>query len=282
VRIIAAADGRRKAFDFRNPVAARTMPPMKVKLPRFRRASGVILFLAVSVAITGCGGASPHRGRFPFSQMEKPPKRLKAAESEVMEIVMVHPASAGAPTRAELRQLRPGDVVTFHMSHDEAWAFLRKGTIQKLPYDLMRYGHLALVVPDPAKTRPSQDYRLLQIAMKQAVNAKDGLDYLNDKSFHVFRPPAGSVDVAKLHEFSRRAVESAGDKKKAYDYSGALGVVNAPWQPDCVEDIGREYTCSTLVVAGLHYSGFKLDAVHRRGRFDVVTPRQVVESRGTR
>ena len=45
-------------------------------------------------------------------------------------------------------------------------------------------------------------------------------------------------------------------------------------------EIGTEYTCTTLVVAGLHYSGFRLDSTWRGGLLDIVTPRQVVESWG--
>jgi hypothetical protein len=199
-----------------------------------------------------------------------------------MAVVQYHDAAEGPPTAAMLATLRPGDVVAFHMSHEEAWSAMRRTGVQKLPYELFRYGHIGLVVPDPGKKRPDGKPHLLQVAMKQAVNAKDDLGYLNDKSWTVYRPPYGSVDVARLHEFTRKVIETAGDPKEAYDYSGALGISNAPWQPDRLEDIGKEYSCATLVVAGLHYAGYDLDAVHRHGWLDVVTPRQVVESYGSR
>ncbi len=211
--------------------------------------------------------------------MERPPHRLPSSKSAAMEVVMTHDAAAGAPDRATLERLQAGDVVAFHMSHREAWSYLRKAKIQKLPYDLCRFGHIALVVPDPDRTDAAGGPKLLQVAMKQAVNADEGLDYLKDKSWFVYRPPEGSVDAAKLHDFSRRVLVTASDKKKAYDYSGAIGLVNAPWQPAHPDEIGSEYSCATLVVAGLHYAGFSLDAVHRKGILDIVTPRQVVESR---
>lgn len=208
--------------------------------------------------------------------MENPP----ASDGESMSLVLEHDAHDGPPSQHVLDSIRPGDVIAFHMSHADAWGYLRKGTIQKIPYELFRYGHIALVVPDPQDTRLSADRRLLQIAMKQAANATDGTYYLNDKSWHVYRPPAGSVDVAKLHEFVRRVTVTAGDPEKAYDYRGILGLRNAPCEPSSLAEIGDKYSCATLVVAGLHYAGYPLDALHRGGRFDLVTPRQVVESGG--
>lgn len=243
-----------------------------------RRIGGVLMLLGVGVAmLSGCGNGSPHEGRLPFSWMENPPRGR--GDSVKMKQVLTHAANSGELSAEKVGSLRPGDVVAFHMSHREAWKSLRKGKVQKLPYDLFRYGHIALVVPGTGeKSRSGGELRLLQVAMKQAVNADAGVDYLNDKSWVVFRPPAGQIDEEKLREFTTQVRTTAGNRKTAYDYSGALGVRNAPWQPDSVEEIGDEYSCATLVVAGLHYAGFPLDAVHRKGLFDIVTPRQVVES----
>jgi len=164
------------------------------------------------------------------------------------------------------------------MSHHESWDFLRKGMIQKIPYDLFQYGHLAIVVPsaDPSGVR------LLQVAMKQAVNDEEGLDYLNGKSWVMYRPPSGSIDDEKLLEFTRIVTTKASDPKHAYDYPSAVGIKNAPCRPDTQAEIGARFSCSTLVIAALHYSGFHLKALHRGGRLDLVTPGQVVENYGTR
>ncbi len=162
------------------------------------------------------------------------------------------------------------------MSHRDAWKHLRKGGIQKLPYELFRYGHIALVVP--VSDRLGTEPRLLQVAMRQAVNADSGLDYLSEKSWHVFRPPHGSVDTEKLREFTEQVTANASNPKTAYDYSGALGLQNAPSDPETLSEIGDEFSCATLVVAALHYSGYQLHAVHRKGFCDIVTPRQVVKS----
>ncbi|MDB4600648.1 DCC1-like thiol-disulfide oxidoreductase family protein, partial [Akkermansiaceae bacterium] len=73
--------------------------------------------------------------------------------------------------------LQNGDIVAFHMTKKEAMAYLKKGKIQKLPYQLFDYGHLALVVES------NGEKKLLQLAMKQAANIDDGLEYLDDKKW---------------------------------------------------------------------------------------------------
>jgi hypothetical protein len=225
---------------------------------------------------TGCSTESQHHGRFPFSMMEHPPAVHQDTQAKKMSVMMSYRASPIGKPGGLLAKLQPGDVIAFHMSHAEVWQYLKQGKIQKLPYELFSYGHIALVVPNPQ----GSGLRLLQLAMKQAVNAKERLDYLNDKSWVVYRPPAGSVDVKRLQQFTKRVIQTASDPHTAYDYAGILGLRNAPWQPDSLEQLGSKYSCATLVVAGLHYSGYQLSAVHRGGLCDIVTPRQVVESYG--
>lgn len=233
------------------------------------------------VLVVSCAGDGMHRGRLPFTLLEASPRAEMRSKVKVkgtpspLEDVIGHDGGT-VPDRLR-EQIRHGDIVTFYMSHEEALGALSKGRIQKIPYELFQFGHLALVVPDPAG---SGEKRLLQVAMKQAVNADDGLDYLDGKRWRLFRPPPGSIDVGRLDEFTRIACERADDPKRAYDYPGVLGWKNSAWQPDTEDDIGQRFSCTTLVVAALHYSGFELDAVHRNGRLDIVTPRQVVRSRG--
>lgn len=206
-----------------------------------------------------------HHGRVPFSLLERSPVSM-ADGSERLERVDV-----------DAEELQPGDIVSFWMSHDEALSYLRCGVVQKIPYELFQYGHLALVVESPDE--PGR-LRLLQLAMGQAANIDAGMDYLTDKSWCAFRPPVGSVDDDRLAEFVDRVVLTASDPGTAYDYLGVLGWKNSSWQPETLEEVGSSYSCATLVVAALHYSGYELDAVHRAGRLDVVTPKQVVMSWG--
>ncbi len=246
----------------------------------------VTVAVALLSATTGLAGGELHGGRIPFRFLERPPSpwvlslSTRRADWSRLQVVAAHSRVTGAVPRDVVASLQPGDVVAFHMSHREAWKHLSRGRIQKIPYELFRFGHLALVVENPARPAGSGDRRLLQVAMRQAVDAGEGLAALDGRSWIAFRPGGGEVDRGRLHEFARIAVERASDRRKAYDYSGALGVVNAPWRPEKPGGIGDEFTCATLVVAALHYSGFELAAVHRGGLVDIVTPRQVVDSRG--
>ena len=190
---------------------------------------------------------------------------------------MKHRGQDGPLNSKERKSLKPGDIIAFHMSHDDSWKHLRKGNIQKLPYELLRYGHIALVVPGSGR-----ELRLLQVAMKQAVNTKSDLEYLSGKSWHVYRPPRDSIDTNRLRDFTEQVTLIASDPKKAYDYSGIVGLQNAPSSPESIEEIGDKFSCATLVVAALHYSGFRLEAIHRNGFCDIVTPYQVVKSRGSK
>jgi hypothetical protein len=228
----------------------------------------------------GCSHTNPHHGRFPFSLMEKPPSAKAADHKEKMKLIMTYSPEREQELEEIFGKLQAGDVIAFHMSHEQALGHLRKGQVQKIPYELFRYGHLALVVPDPAIPNATNEYRLLQLAMKQAANTQYGIDYLRDKSWVVYRPPNHSINVTRLHEFSKRVIVTASDPETSYDYAGTLGLRNAPWQPESIEEIGEKFSCTTLVVAGLHYSGYQLDAIHRKGMSDVVTPAQVVESYG--
>jgi hypothetical protein len=251
--------------------------------PKLRHAKAKSLaamtgLLVMLVMLSGCSTATPHSGRFPVRLSERAPAHRPGSG---MTPVLQHAADAGTPPADVLEAIRPGDVIAFHMSHCDAWSHLRHGTIQKLPYELFRYGHIALVVPEPGKSWHAGNFRLLQIAIKQAANASSGPEFLTGKSWVVYRPPAGSVDVTKLREFTAAVTVSAGNPKRAYDYLGTLGLKNAPWLADRPEDIGRKFTCATLVAAGLNYAGYPLHAVHRGGWLDIVTPRQVVDS-GTR
>lgn len=249
------------------------------KKPRRRAMAGCFLIapFIIAAAFPSCGGEmTPHRGRVPFSWMEKPPQ--SSSSQTAMNLVMEHHESDGSLNENERALLRPGDVIAFHMSHGDSWKHLRKGKIQKLPYELFRYGHVALVVP--VSGDPGAEPRLLQVAMKQAVNTNDGLDYLSGKSWHIFRPPHGSVDSDRLREFTEQVTVTASNPRKAYDYSGIVGLRNAPSHPESISEIGDKFSCATLVVAALHYSGFQLNAIHRSGFCDIVTPYQVVKSKG--
>lgn len=174
-------------------------------------------------------------------------------------------------TSSDPTLIQTGDVIAFHMPRREAWAHLRKGKIQKVPYQLFDYGHLALVVDHP------DEPRLLQLAMKQAANIDSGLDYLDDKQWTVFRPTM-DIDEDRLKEFVEISLSRLDDPKEAYDFSGVLGLHNRTTTPDEPNEIAKEYTCVTLIQAALHYAGHPTRSIHRKGFLDIVTPAQLIES----
>lgn len=229
------------------------------------RGLAVLLFFSLW-ALVSCAGNGIHKGRPPFSFLEFSPRGSQVDSAAMTRLVV--PAD----------RLKTGDVIAFWMGHGEALAYLRRGVIQKVPYEVFQYGHLAMVVEAPEQ--PGEK-RLLQVAMGEAVNIDHDLGYLDDKQWVVFRPPHGSLDHDRLEHFVGRVTSTASDPKRAYDYAGILGWKNAPFQPEEPEHVGSRYSCATLVIAALHYAGYELDAVHRGGRLDVVTPRQVVGSRGS-
>jgi hypothetical protein len=158
------------------------------------------------------------------------------------------------------------------MTKKEAMAYLKKGKIQKLPYQLFDYGHLALVVES------NGEKKLLQLAMKQAANIDDGLEYLDDKKWAIFRPTS-DLDEKRLEEFVTLSLRKLSDPKESYDYSGVIGFHNRTTTPETPEEIAHEYTCVTLLQAALHYAGHKTLSVHRKGFLDIVTPAQFIESK---
>lgn len=168
--------------------------------------------------------------------------------------------------------IQTGDVVAFHMTKKEARAHLKKGHIQKLPYQLFRYGHLALIVEG------NGEKKLLQLAMKQAANIDDGLEYLDDKQWTIFRPTS-DLNEDRLQEFVSLSLTKLSNPKKAYDYSGVLGVHNRNTTPNTPGEIDKEYTCVTLIQAALHYAGHPTRSIHRKGFLDIVTPAQLIESK---
>lgn len=226
-----------------------------------------VVCLLVSM-LSSCSDQPLHQGRFPFCLMDRPPggNHLQQKEAAFREVIR-HELNEPVPTK----EIRVGDVIAFHMSHREAMSHLRKKKIQKIPYDLFAYGHLALVVDQ------GQGPRLLQIAMKQAAHIDDGFDYLSNKQWILYRPTR-QINEQRLASFVNRALLNASNAKKAYDYTGALGIKNVTTTPNTLEEIPDKFTCVTLIQAALHYSGHPTRCVHRKGILDIVTPAQVIYS----
>jgi hypothetical protein len=226
----------------------------------------MVFFIAASFLVS-CSTTPVHKGRFPFSLMDRPPggSHLNKADAAFTQLERFSPGET-LP-----QDIRIGDVIAFHMPHQEAWKHLRKGKIQKIPYELFSHGHLALVVDHHGEKR------LLQLAMKQAANVDDDFTYLHDKNWTLYRPTS-EIDEARLDQFVITALAKLSHPKKAYDYTGALGLHNRSTTPETIEDIAPEYTCATLIQAALHYGGHPTRSTFRKGILDIVTPAQVIHS----
>ena len=179
------------------------------------------------------------------------------------------------------RQIREGDLIAFRMKPTESTRSILSGNIQKIPYSLFRYGHLVIIVRDPEDPESGR-LKLLSIYMGSHAETNDGLEYLDDKNWDLFRiddEHAHQLDKKRLREFVTVALERA-CKKTSYDMPGAFGLWTNDFKPESREEIPDVYTCTTLVSAALHYSGVKLHDTRRRGYLDILTPFQVVASAG--
>lgn len=236
-------------------------------------------FLALGVTLsTTSSKSAPHKGLFPFSMMEKAPssrKIEKKTNTSIYQLECVQHHSSNSGSTPDTSKLELGDIIAFYMPHKEARKYLRKGKIQKVPYELFSYGHLATVIRDPQ----SGELRLLQVAMKQRCNIDSDLSYLNDKSWQAFRPPSGSINPYRLEQFVTQLCHHSNGAPK-YDYTATFGFSNGHIYPESLTEIKSSYTCTTLSVAALHYAGFSLYPLQRGGIADVLTPRQVITAWG--
>ncbi|WP_018969280.1 hypothetical protein [Rubritalea marina] len=224
------------------------------------------------------GKGKAHTGIFPFSLMEKAPserrtsRRANTATTQLEPVAHHNHHQHDAP---DMTELQAGDVIAFYMPHKEARHYLKRGKIQKLPYELFSFGHLAVVVEHPA----SGELKLLQVAMKQRCNIDEDLSYLDGKSWNVYRAPSGAIDSARLTEFVEHLCHSSHPAPK-YDYTATSGISNGMIYPNTLDEIKSSYTCTTLAVAALHYAGFSLYPMQRSGFMDVLTPKQVISAWG--
>jgi len=179
---------------------------------------------------------------------------------------------------AAVAPLREGDVIGYRMGAWEARALILTGRLNALGYRLFRYGHLAIVARDP----DADDGGLAVFSSQSFMgpNTAEGIETLKDHSWDAYRLDRWDrVDAERFEEFIAFARAKAG-AWYGYDFSGMFALWNSNLDPTDEAEIGHDYICSTVVVAALHYAGLKLDAWHRDGYLDLVTPYQVLQSRG--
>lgn len=227
--------------------------------------------------------AAASNGWFILKWMEKPSSHgpsKKAAAEDLAEFKQVfafeHALDDGAFKRT-LGKLQEGDVLAYRLGKWEARKEIFTGKLNKVAYRLYKYGHLAIVVRDPENTK---QLRIFSSESFKGPNMQEGLETLRTHNFDVYRLNKWErVDKARLNEFVQLAMKKAGHWY-GYDFSGMFGLWNSNLKPKKPEDIGHDYICSTIVLTALHYSGVELDADERGGLLDIVTPAQVVNSKG--
>ena len=88
------------------------------------------------------------------------------------------------------------------------------------------------------------------------------------------------VDKDRLYDFIRTGIARYQSEDAFYDNLSAIGLRNANLNPRTMDDIRGGYICSTAVVSALYYSGVELDNMRSSSYIDLVSPKQVVTSKG--
>jgi len=230
-------------------------------------------------------GKSPEKsnGWFILKWMEKPsahgPSKTAKPEdlAEFQQVGAFDHEMDDATFKRTLEQLHEGDVLAYRLGKWEARKEIFTGKLNKVAYRLYQYGHLAIVVHDP------KDVNTLRIFSSESFkgpNLQEGLETLREHSFDVYRLNKWErVDKARLNEFVQLAIKKAGHWY-GYDFSGMFGLWNSNLKPSKPEEIGHDYICSTIVLTALHYAGLALDSNESGGLLDIVTPAQVIKSKG--
>lgn len=240
------------------------------------------LLFATLAACTPSAHDPQNRGWQTLRWVEKPSargvsKEANAKDRTSFEMIASFDQQDPGSFRARKAALREGDIVAYWMKKRESRRAIVKGDFNKIGYRLLSYGHLAIVVKDPQN---KGKLRLFSSQSFKGPNLREDIDTLKDHSWDSFRLDQWNrIDKQRLYEFVELAQSKAGHWA-GYDFSGMFALWNSNLKPDHAHKIGHDYICSTIVVAALYYSGLELDAVQRKGVLDLVTPKQVVTSRG--
>lgn len=248
------------------------------------RAIQLPILLAFFGLLSGCASAPQQQGgSYMLRWIEKPsshgPSQLASpADQTHFDLVLSHDKQPEVAHFEEVvASLREGDVIAYRMSKKEASKELLRGHLDKIGYQILKYGHLAIVIHDPQDT---SKLKLFSSESFKGPNVREELASLKTHDFDVYRLDKWDrVNKKRLDEFVQATVKKAG-KWYGYDFMGMFGLWNSNLRPSKPEDISYDYICSTVVVTALYYSGVDLDVTARNGVVDIVTPLQVVSSKG--
>ena len=179
----------------------------------------------------------------------------------------------------KIKLLKEGDLVAASLGKIESsHNLIVNRKINYIAYTVLDYGHLDIVVYDP---KGSGEKVLFTCQSFEGVNAKRHLQNLDNRDWDAFRMPNWErVDKNRLYEFIRAGIEKGQSEDAFYDNFSAIGLRNANLKPRTKDDIGGGYICSTAVVSALYYSGVELDNMRSSSYIDLVSPKQVVTSKG--
>ena len=174
--------------------------------------------------------------------------------------------------------LQEGDVIAYWKQPWEAsLELLFKAKINSIAYTLFKYGHVATVVRD---SDDEKSLRLLTSYPFIGITIREDLDTLRDYSWHAYRLNQWDrVDKERFHKFIS-LVRRKAEKWYGYDFFGLIGLWNSNLQPNQPEQIAYRYICSTVIAAAFNYAGVELEVSPRHGFMDIVTPYQLVGSKG--
>lgn len=171
-----------------------------------------------------------------------------------------------------------GDLIAYRKDKWEARKnIFQKAQINQIGYRLFKYGHLAIAI------RESDDGNTLRLLSSQALkgpNIREDIATLKNYSWDVYRLIRWDrVDKKRFYEFGNLVRQKA-ERWCRHDFPGVFGLWNSNLRPIQPQDICRTYSCSTVILAALYYAGLELDAFHRSGIGDIITPLQIVRSKG--
>ena len=209
----------------------------------------------------------------------KPSRLAKPEDRLAFERVASFRRSDGESGLAEkTKLLREGDLVAASLGKLESSSNLILGRgMNYIAHTVLDYGHLDLVIKDPAG---SDELVLFTCMTKEGVNIERRLKDLGNRDWDVYRLKNWDrVDRDRLYEFVQVGLER-GHNTETYDNFSAIGFWNANLKPKNKGDIGGGYICSTVVVSALYYAGVELDNMRNSSYVDLVSPKQVVTSKG--
>jgi hypothetical protein len=246
----------------------------------------LVRYAIISMAAAGCIGCSStarHGGWFALQFMEKPSSHgastqaLLEEQTHFEQVLSYDAGKDQAAFESRLSQIREGDVIAYRKAFWDAYRDILQAKLNAVGYRVFKYGHLAIVVEDASY---ESGLRLFSSESFKGPNIREGLETLRTHDFDVYRLDKWEkVDRARLHEFVKASMAKAG-KWYGYDFMGMFGIANSNLRPTSPDNIGYDYICSTVVVSALYYAGLELDAIQRDGLLDLVTPAQVVNSKG--